>query len=301
MQIFVRFAYGKVITVDVSKRSTTVNEVRKYVANKLNLTVGFKFKLLFGKIELKEGEILCKENRVKKNDIIDFVELEEKVLDIFIKYQGKVKEDKKGLWKECNITTLYGSNKLKDLKEQVKAASKIDLPKQRLFFSNIELEDENATLSSYGITRYPVLECLYSPRDCSKLSPGDAAKIKEENLINSDKLVQLLEASKHYITCIERNVTLYNMRIVGIPNPPIVIDHTMKVRLLKKIAFNQIIDLNNPEIKPDELNQLEVKISMCIGATLIEDNNISVEDLITSNKFTLNGTDLSPEVTFKRV
>ena len=102
MQIFVRFAYGKVITLDVSKKATKVSDVRKEIIRQLNLnhpTLGkleFQLQLTRPKtdaakqeeskanpnvqivpydiIELLDDELLCKDNRITKNSIIDFVE-----------------------------------------------------------------------------------------------------------------------------------------------------------------------------------------------------------------------------------
>ena len=279
MQIFIRFAYGKVITIDISRRTTKIKDLKDEIRRRFKIPKLFAFRLTLKRkdtpnMELKEeDEVVCKDDRIKKNDVIEFIETNEKKFkEVRVRYQERKAEE--GAvnveWKDSVLPTDLNPNSMvSDVKANIKLITKLEPLKQRLFYGNRELDNENATLKSYGMDIYEVLEHYYKD--------------------DKEKKQELDEINKLVIFCIERMVDIYTVNMAEYSKQeqktPKFIDSSMKVLLLKKIAINfKPINLC-PEgsVEIEEAN-IGDKIVMYIEAEEIKDNKLTVQELVTQGK-----------------
>ncbi len=275
MQIFVRFAFGLVITVDICKGTTTVKQLMEDVNKKLKLH-DFLYDLILrkGKVETMlshhKEELVCKNGRVTKNDIIEFEEInkDRKFKEVRVKYYERTgSKEQKSEFKTIplNINDVTPFTLIGDLKIKIKDATGIDRLKQPVFYGNIELANENLALHSYGIQVYEVLNRYYQ---------GDSHKLNKIDELNTIEFV-----------CIERMVDVFTVKMCNHESKDNLkvqyVDTNDKVLGLKKMALSLFEELGNP---PIDLATQGNKIKMYIGTEEIHPDTLTVFDLKQANK-----------------
>jgi hypothetical protein len=217
-----------------------------------------------------KDELVCKNDRVTKNDIIEFVETnnDRKFKEVSVRfYERTNSKEQKAVFKTSplNINDITPFTLIGDVKIKIKEATGIDCLKQRVFYGNIELANENLALHSYGIQVYEVLDRYYQ---------DDKNKLNQIDKLNTIEFV-----------CIERMVDVFSVKMCNQASKDNLkvqyVDTNDKVLGLKKMALTLFEELNNP---PIDLATHGGKIKMYIGTEEIQPDTLSVFDLKQANK-----------------